>query len=208
MPSFSEKILITSTIEYYNNNAEQYCNNTFDVDMSGIYEKFISHLSPKSLILDAGCGSGRDTVHFLKSGYQVDAFDASSAMVEISQKNTGIDVKLMQFSDFYAEGKYDAIWACASLLHLSYGELINTLFKFENALKENGVIYMSFRYGNIARSDGGRYFYDMDEESAKSLITTIGGLTIVEIWTGEGEGKYHGLGKWLNISAIKRAKTS
>jgi 2-polyprenyl-3-methyl-5-hydroxy-6-metoxy-1,4-benzoquinol methylase len=66
------------TIEYYQQNADEFFNGTINVDMSNIYQHFTKDLHANALILDAGCGSGRDSKAFLDMGYKVDAFDASS----------------------------------------------------------------------------------------------------------------------------------
>ena len=81
------------TINYYQQNADEFFNVTINVDMSNIYQHFIKDLPTKSLILDAGCGSGRDSKAFLDMGYQVEAFDASSEMVKRASKHTGLGVK-------------------------------------------------------------------------------------------------------------------
>ena len=55
--------------EYYNENADDFYN-TCDVDLSDIYIKFEKYLPKKATILDAGCGSGRDSKYFLSKGYE------------------------------------------------------------------------------------------------------------------------------------------
>tara|TARA_B110001469_G_C9597681_1_gene296853 strand:+ start:623 stop:943 length:321 start_codon:yes stop_codon:yes gene_type:complete len=70
---------------------------SINVDMSNIYQHFTNDLPTDSLILDAGCGSGRDSKAFLDMGYQVEAFDASSEMVKRASKYTDLDVKYAVF---------------------------------------------------------------------------------------------------------------
>ena len=53
------------TIEYYNTHADEYCAETRDVNMSGLYAEFGKYLKPGCKILDLGCGSGRDSKYFL-----------------------------------------------------------------------------------------------------------------------------------------------
>lgn len=69
---------MTNTLAYYNNNAADFFSNTVSVDMSVLYDRFLSVLSPGSLILDAGCGSGRDAKAFMQRGFRVAAFDGSA----------------------------------------------------------------------------------------------------------------------------------
>ena len=61
------------TLLYYEQNAENFIRETRNVDFSEVQELFLSKLEKGALILDFGCGSGRDTRFFLEHGYQVDA---------------------------------------------------------------------------------------------------------------------------------------
>ena len=103
------------TIQYYNRHAEEFCAGTFSADMSRSRDRFLAYLQPGSAILDAGCGSGRDTLAFLSAGYQVDAFDASEEMCRIASQKTGISVRKQRFEKLEGQELYDGIWACASL---------------------------------------------------------------------------------------------
>ena len=62
---------------FYDRNAKAFFDGTAGVDMSSLHEKFLSQLPVGSCLLDAGCGSGRDTKAFLERGYRVSAFDVS-----------------------------------------------------------------------------------------------------------------------------------
>jgi SAM-dependent methyltransferase len=170
------------SIEYYNKNADDFFNSTKDVDMSELYAEFTKHLKPGARILDAGCGSGRDTRAFIDMGYEVDAFDASQEMVERAKILTGIDVSCDTFEYIKFSRKYDGIWACASLLHVSRGQLPSVLNKLSKALSSGGVIYASFKYGDADRSVGGRSFTDMNESVIDELSESIGGISICHIW--------------------------
>lgn len=64
---------MSQTIDYYNQNAENFIENTQNVDMHLAQDKFLELLSEGDSILDFGCGSGRDTKYFLEMGYQVTA---------------------------------------------------------------------------------------------------------------------------------------
>lgn len=60
-----------NTIEYYNQNAEQFVQGTLSVDFTATQERFLAKLTAGAYILDFGCGSGRDTKYFLDKGYLV-----------------------------------------------------------------------------------------------------------------------------------------
>jgi 2-polyprenyl-3-methyl-5-hydroxy-6-metoxy-1,4-benzoquinol methylase len=54
------------TIDYYNNNPQEFYDRTINADMTDRYEKFLRHLPEQANILDAGCGVGRDTKYFFQ----------------------------------------------------------------------------------------------------------------------------------------------
>lgn len=55
----------------------------------------------------------------------------------------------MLFQELDAVNEYNGIWACSSILHLPKKELRSVLQKMCIALKDNGMIYTSFKYGNF-----------------------------------------------------------
>lgn len=122
------------TIKYYNDNAASFFAGTVDIDMSELHNKFISYLPEGALVLDAGCGSGRDSLAFQKLGFAVEAFDASEALVKKASELTGMNVQLKQFHEVNEINKFDGIWTCASLLHLPRTELESSMRLLSKAL--------------------------------------------------------------------------
>jgi len=170
------------TLKYYQDNAQTFFDGTVNVDMSSLYEAFTRHLAPGARVLDAGCGSGRDTKAFQEMGYQVEAFDASPAMVELARKHTGLPVKVMSFADVDWKEEFDGIWCCASLLHVPAVELPGVMRRLADALKPGGVWYVSFKYGEGEREADGRRFTDMDEVGLGALLGSVRGIEVVEMW--------------------------
>ena len=64
-------------MNYYDENGQEFFNGTVDTDMSSHYDKFLALIPDNASILDAGCGSGRDTLKFKSLGYEVTAIDGS-----------------------------------------------------------------------------------------------------------------------------------
>jgi ubiquinone/menaquinone biosynthesis C-methylase UbiE len=54
--------------------------------------------SPGSHIIDLGCGTGEDALHFSNAGIRVSAFDASTEMVRISRRR-GVDANVLAIED-------------------------------------------------------------------------------------------------------------
>ncbi|QIK12352.1 class I SAM-dependent methyltransferase [Leclercia sp. 29361] len=170
------------TLKYYQDNAQTFFDGTVNVDMSSLYETFTKHLAPGARVLDAGCGSGRDAKAFLGMGYQVEAFDASPAMVELAREHTGLPVQLMTFADVDWKEEFDGIWCCASLLHVPAVELPGVMRRLADALKPGGVWYVSFKYGDGEREVDGRWFTDMDEKGLRVQLGAVEKIEIAELW--------------------------
>lgn len=194
------------TIEYYDQNADMFAQGTRLVDFTVVQERFAKMLPAGSRILDFGCGSGRDTKYFLEKGYRVEATDGSSELCKLASDFTGIEVKEMLFQDLNARGKYEGIWACSSILHLSKRELLPVIRKMCDALKDNGVIYTSFKYGDFEGERNGRYFTDFTEDTFDKFIKVIQELAIEEEWITSDVRPGRGEEKWLNLILRKIQK--
>ncbi|MDM1741313.1 MULTISPECIES: class I SAM-dependent methyltransferase [Acinetobacter] len=186
------------TIDYYNKHAEEFTASTFEVDMESLYQPFLAELPEGARILDVGCGSGRDTLAFKKKGYQVDAIDYSEELVKKASRITGIPIKLKSFYEVDDYEAYDGIWACASLLHCERTRLKEVIGKLLSALKPNGVIYMSFKYGNGDREKDGRQFTDLNEVQVKELLNQWDDVSQLKQWITIDQ-RPNRSEKWLNI---------
>ena len=187
------------TINYYNLNAKNFIENTQNADMHIPQNRFHRLLAEHASILDFGCGSGRDTKFFLQKGYDVTATDGSAELCKLVSAFSGIDVKEMLFQDLDAISMYNGIWACSSILHLPKIEQFPVFQKMCNALKENGVTYTSFKYGNFEGERNGRYFTDFREDTFQEFIKEIPELTVEEQWITSDVRPGRGEEKWLNL---------
>jgi 2-polyprenyl-3-methyl-5-hydroxy-6-metoxy-1,4-benzoquinol methylase len=192
-------IMNDKTLDYYNQNAAVFANSTMAVDFTQTQDNFLNRLHARDYILDFGCGSGRDTQYFLTHGMRVDAVDGSEELCRIAGEYTGIKVRNAYFQDLEEREKYDGIWACASILHLSKGELIPVMKKMIAALKPQGVIYTSFKYGTFEGERNGRYFTDFTEETFAKFMQGIEGVLVEEQWITSDVRPGRGEEKWLNL---------
>ena len=192
------------TIDYYNKHAEEFTASTFEVDMESLYQPFLAELPEGTRIFDVGCGSGRDTLAFKNKGYQVDAIDYSEELVKKATQLTGIPVRLQSFYEIDADQAYDGIWACASLLHCERTRLKEVIGKLLSALKPNGMLYMSFKYGNGDRQKDGRQFTDLGEVQAKALLGQFDRVQQIQQWITIDQ-RPERQEKWLNLIWKKHA---
>lgn len=193
-----------NTIGYYDDHADEFYKSTVTVEFTTMQERFLAKLEKGSYILDFGCGSGRDTKYFLGNGYRVDAMDGSKELCKLASGFTGIEVKNMFFQELAEVDKYNGIWACSSILHLSIDELSDVVRKMVTALKADGIIYTSFKYGTFAGERNGRFFTDMTEAAFAVFLNDIDGLEVEEQWITSDVRPGRGEEKWLNLILRKR----
>ncbi len=185
-------------VEYYNKNADSFFVGSVAADMSDVQSRFLTFVPAGGRILDAGCGSGRDSRAFLDAGYDVVSFEASEEMCRRASEYIGKPVLNMRFEDVAYEAEFDGIWACASLLHVPMDDLTDVLKKMKRALKPGGIIYASFKYGDGTVFRGERQFSDFTEVSIVPLFETVG-LEIVSNVVGTDSRPGRENEKWVNV---------
>lgn len=191
------------SISYYDDFAADFVANTLDVDMEEHRARFLARLPSGGAILDLGCGSGRDSLAFLTSGYAVTSVDGSQAMVDATSELTGRSTRKLRFDELDYCGVFDGIWACASLLHVARKELDVTMKRVTRALRPGGVLYVSFKLGDGERFVNGRHFTDFTLTSFRSWLTMSGFATLEELWETRDvrEGRSHE--GWVNAILTK-----
>jgi len=187
-----------STNNYYNDNFEDYVSSTSNLDMRSSFQPFLELLLPGSSILDAGCGSGRDSLFFKKLGYQVSAFDASEEMVNFASKFAGIKVHHLSFNEIEFSNEFEAIWANASLLHVPKNDLHDVITRLGNALTVSGIFYLSFKYGKSDIFKNGRLYSYYNEKIFTELISSHSEFRIETLWVTNDVRPDREDEKWLN----------
>ncbi len=193
---------MNQTISYYDEHAKEYCQTTMDADMSFCINKFMSYLSADAHILDAGCGSGRDSKVLIENGFTVTAMDASKNMCIEAKKLLNQDVLQISFEEMDFHNEFDGIWACASLLHVSKSEINSVILNIKNALKQGGVFYASFKYGTTQRIVQERLFNDYDENALIKLLK-YNGFKVCEVFITNDVRETKSNEKWINAIAKK-----
>jgi len=125
------KDVVEQTIRYYDEEAHNLIK-SWATAMPDELNDFTDLLSKGSLVLDAGCAAGRDSVKFIEKGHRVVGIDLSSVLLKEARKRVPkakfrkMDMRRLTFSKNY----FDAIWANASLLHLQKKEVAKVLKGF------------------------------------------------------------------------------
>lgn len=178
--------------------------------MHDLYELFIKQLTQRDtqFILDVGCGSGRDANYFAKQGYEVTAIDASAELIQWAQQHhmsNRIDWYHLEFISIEKQpwnGKFTGVWACASLLHVPFLELSSVIESLLDTLTDEGVMYLSFKYGEEERVDNERFFCDMNESRWTTIVAKIPQVIEYDSWLSADKGS--GIkNNWFNITIKK-----
>ncbi len=140
---------LKETIKTYNEIASDYVQATSLLQPREEFKIFSQMVITGKIILDAGCGGGRDCKAFVEQGFQVIGIDLSTQMLKIA-KNTAPECQFQQ-ADLrkipLEDNSIDAIWCCASLLHLKRSEVSRALLEFKRVLKEKAICCILVKKG-------------------------------------------------------------
>ena len=195
-----------NTLDYYNKNSEEYFNSTLNVDMTNTYKEFLKLVPEGGKILDLGCGSGRDSMNFMKLGYEVTAVDGAKELAKKASVLLGKEVIVNTFEELELKEKFNGIWAYASLLHIKREDLKTVLNNLYNNLEDNGVFYMSFKYGEKEYvDDKNRYFNCFTDESIIGFINENTKYNILGLYITEDKlGRVNEV-KWVNLICNRKS---
>ncbi|MCF7919421.1 MAG: class I SAM-dependent methyltransferase [Candidatus Cloacimonetes bacterium] len=190
---------------YYKKHAEEFIQRTVSLDMSDIYTPFLELLPLGSCILDVGCGSGRDAEKFQEKGYAVTALDPVEEFVAYSSRLTGKKTLLMKVEDIEFAGEFEGIWACSSLLHIRPEKMQDVFRKLNRALKEEGILFISVKYGEFEGEKEGTFFCFYTEEKFEETRFQQAGFELVKYLYTLDKQPGRENEKWLNVYLRKVA---
>lgn len=190
-------------IAFYEAHARDYAASTFEIDLRSIQDKFLTRVRSGGLILDVGSGSGRDTLAFLQRGFRVEAIEPSPALAKLSHKVTGVKPRSIRVQDLTDVGRFDGIWACASLVHVPPEELPEALSRMVRSALPSAPIYLTFKYGHGTRiAADGRPYTDLTETELERLLKDFRAVGVAEQWLSQGPETTIGRDLWVNAILV------
>jgi len=184
---------IQKTIEAYGKLASQYSDYTFEKISQFNLTQFMSMLKGKK-ILDAGCGSGRDTDYFKEESFDVTGVDISPGMIAEAKKRAKGDFRVMDMAKLeFDDESFDGLWCCATMTHVLKKDAPDVLKGFHRVLKKDGVLYFSVKDGegekigpskSLSMTPVFKAFYKQQEVED---ISQEAGFTLVQAHAEEGD---------------------
>ncbi|MFH1401100.1 MAG: class I SAM-dependent methyltransferase [Nanoarchaeota archaeon] len=175
-------------------------------------DEFLSHVRHGGLILDVGCGPGRDAKYFVSQGFRVIGIDMSPKMVRIARREVQhAEFHVMDFLDMEFPNEFaDAIWFNSSLLLVEKHYAPFILKEMRDILKPKGIIYISLSEGkgqgvlHDAKHDVKKFYAFYDKKEAELLLKD--GFRILAMYdTRQAEFKPPSRHqKWFAILAQKK----
>src|SRR3546814_17900216 len=133
-------------------------------------ERFARALPVPSLILDAGCGPGRDLARFAANGHVPRGVDLNATFVAMAQAHAPVTrADLRRIGSLYPPGTFDGIWAAASLVHLSDAEACDVLQQLAALLRPGGRLF------TCVMSEGATGWLDAPDEHGRASGRDRGG---------------------------------
>lgn len=167
-------------------------------------DPFLMRLAPGALILELGCGSGRDAAHMEALGFRVEPTDGVPEMAAQAETRLGRPVQVMRFDELVADQHYDGVVAAYSLLHVPRDGLGDVLTRIWRALKPGGWHVATYKTaGAEGRDRLGRYYNFPSEAELRGFYAAAGKWSDVEIETGEGRGYEGGVSRFVMITLKK-----
>jgi len=182
------------TIGHYNRSARSFRDGTRDHDVSQNYRALLDAIEakPPFLILDFGCGPGRDLVHFCALGHKAVGLDGAKKFVDMARLESGCEVLHQDFmTTNLPQSHFDGIFANASLFHVPGQVLPRVLFELSETLKPGGVLFCSNPRGdNQEGFSGGRYSCFFNLKTWRNLVTAAGFVELSHYFRPAGQPRH------------------
>ena len=185
MSEFSER-----TLAHYERNADAFWEGTRDHDVRQNIEALLAAMegAPPFAILDFGCGPGRDLKAFAALGHEAIGLEGAPSLAAMAREHSGCEVWEQDFLALeLPAGRFDGVFANASLFHVPRAQLERVLGELRACLKPGGVLFSSNPRGNNDEGwHGGRYGVHHDLESWRKYLAAAGYAEIAHYYRPEG----------------------
>jgi ubiquinone/menaquinone biosynthesis C-methylase UbiE len=190
--------------EAYDRIAPKYAevNAAMPPQLAAAARRFLSLVGLGSLVLDVGCGAGRDAAYLESLGLAVVGLDLSSAMLTQARARRCDLLVLQDMCHLGAPAaRFRGLWCCASLLHLPKSQVSQALVEMHRVLVSGGVLFLSLQEGTgegwepCSYAEVERFFARYEVREITTLLA-LHGFRVLHSATNEGAGR-----NWLQFFA-------
>ena len=178
------------TLEHYDSRAEDFWQGTRDHDVSQNMAALLKHIegAPPFTILDFGCGPGRDLKAFTERGHVAVGLEGSARFAAMAREYSGCEVLRQDFLELdLPAGRFDGVFANASLFHVPGRDLPRVLGELHAALKPGGVLFSSNPRGQGQEGwSGDRYGAFHDWPAWRDLVCAAGFSEVTHYYRPSG----------------------
>lgn len=150
--------------------------------------KIMTHLSLKGettldkLVVDLGCGNGRNSNRFYECGFMVRAFDMNPDCVGAEKLRLGIDKIPVESEDA------DVVLANYSMMFLSPFEVMVTLMNIANILSPDGMFIWELYPAKDSECNTVRKLAELQ----KQIVTFSESKKLIKVYLTKDKGFYTG----------------
>ncbi len=198
------------TLDYYEKNAEKLAPR-YEASRLGLLHSRLEEVLPKGKpILELGCGTGRDAAWLLGRGFNIQATDASPAMLRAALRlHPELRGRLRLLAlpeglETIPDESYGSVCALAMLMHLTEDSLPGVFREVRRVLEPGGLFFFSVSLsrpgmGADGRDESGRFFLIRDEAWWRGLAGRQGFRVLSGQVSGDGLDREEV--RWLNVLA-------
>jgi len=151
------------------------------------FSHLIRHLK-EGLVLDIGCGHGKDAVMFAGyPRYRYVGVDISCAMMKLARQQS-LDAMFAQMNIYqlgFSSQCFDGFWAAASLLHIPKSRIDEACAEIKRVLKHGAIGFIALREGDteemvIKNLRGDNRFYAFYRQKEFRDVLTRNGFEVLD----------------------------
>ena len=192
---------IRLTRQTYDAYASEHAERFWQASVKESVDAFATLMPARGLILDLGCGAGRDLAAFQERGFRVVGADLSWGL--LCEARQRVDSPLVQ-ADMralpFANNRFDGIWLCASLLHIPRPQAPGVLAGVRRLLGLSSTLFVSVKQGQGEAwhdEQAPRYFTYYEPDEIRQMLAEAE-LHLDHIWINPAE-----VNNWIHLIAYK-----